>query len=260
MMNVKYKLSIFLLVSGFLYPHNISESDKSDIIYGSLSDYIFLGAKHMITGYDHILFLVGVIFFLSKYSDIIKFVTIFTLGHSLTLIFATIFKVSANYFLIDAVIAFSVIYKGFENLDGFKSILKVNPPNLLYMIFLFGLIHGFGLSTRLQQLNLYEQDNLILSILSFNVGVEFGQIGALLIVYPILLVLKDNSIHKISKYLNFGLVIAGIILLIFQLKGFVGSMDHHIHNEPNVSNKEDKIHKLDEHSIFHKESKEHSHD
>ena len=115
----------------------------------------------MVTGYDHILFLVGVIFFLTKLPDIIKFVTAFTIGHSITLIFATFYKITANYYLIDAVIAFSVIYKGFENLDGFKKVFFRNAPNLILMVFLFGLIHGFGLSTRLQQLHLNE-DSLLL--------------------------------------------------------------------------------------------------
>ena len=156
----------------------------------------------MITGYDHILFLIGVIFFLTRFSDIVKFVTAFTIGHSITLIIATLFKITANYYLIDAVIAFSVIYKGFENLDGFKKWLSINPPNLVLMVFLFGLIHGFGLSTRLQQISL-GGNNLIYSILSFNVGVELGQIAALTIVFPFLLLMRGKFFEKISKLTNF---------------------------------------------------------
>ena len=145
-----HKLTLLFLSVGLVFSHGISDSDKVQIAHGSLMDYLYLGAKHMITGYDHILFLIGVIFFLTRFSDIVKFVTAFTIGHSITLIFATFFQITANYYLIDAVIAFSVIYKGFENLDGFKKWFSINPLNLVLMVFIFGLIHGFGLSTRLQ--------------------------------------------------------------------------------------------------------------
>ena len=246
----KYKIALLLLSSGFMFPHGISESDKTEIVQGSLMDYLYLGAKHMITGYDHILFLIGVIFFLTRYLDIVKFVTAFTVGHSITLIFATLFKISANYYLIDAVIAFSVIYKGFENLGGFKKWLGKNPPNLILMVFIFGLIHGFGLSTRLQQLNLTDH-NLIYSILSFNVGVELGQIAALLIAFPLLLMIRGESFKKISVLLNWGLIISGILLLIYQLYGyftFESYHDHeidqkHIELEEQNDNNEEKSHK-----------------
>ena len=110
------KIFLFLTLSGFLYPHGVREGTKLDL----LSDCVREGAIHMITGYDHILFLIGVVFFLRSYLDIFKFITAFTVAHCVTLIFATLFEIRANAFLIDAVIAFSVIYKGFENLDGFK--------------------------------------------------------------------------------------------------------------------------------------------
>jgi len=223
------KIVAFIILCGLIFSHGISESDKIEIVQGSLIDYLFLGAKHMITGYDHILFLIGVIFFLTRFSDIVKFVTAFTIGHSITLIFATLFKITANYYLIDAVIAFSVIYKGFENLDGFKRWLSINPPNLILMVFMFGLIHGFGLSTRLQQINLGD-NNLIYSILSFNLGVELGQIAALAIVFPLLLLIKGKSFEKLSKISNWGLIIAGVLLLIYQLNGFFME-DEHFHNE-----------------------------
>ena len=103
----------------------------------------------MIRGYDHLLFLFGVIFFLTEFKDIVKFITTFTAGHCITLIAATFMGISANYFLVDAVIALTVIYKGFDNLDGFKKFFKCESPNLLLLVFIFGLIHGFGLSTRL---------------------------------------------------------------------------------------------------------------
>lgn len=246
----KYKIFLFPIIAGLIFPHGISESDKTEMIHGSLMDYLYLGAKHMITGYDHILFLIGVLFFLTKYRDIVKFVTAFTIGHSITLILATLYKISANYYLIDAVIAFSVIYKGFENLDGFKRWFHKKPPNIILMVFIFGLIHGFGLSTRLQQLNLTDH-NLILSILSFNVGVELGQILALLIVFPLLLLIRGDSFKKISFLLNWGLIFLGMLLLVYQLNGYFTSEtkdDNHVHE------KKSKVH---QHSH---DNKEHSHD
>src|SRR5215203_1235470 len=158
--------------------HGISDADKQGILEGGNLEYIKLGATHMLTGYDHLLFLLGVIFFLTKFTDIVKFITAFTLGHCITLVFATLLHIKANFYLIDAVIALTVCYKAFDNLDGFKKYIQIQSPNLLGAVFLFGLIHGFGLSTRLQQLPL-GQDGLVLRILSFNVGVEVGQIIAL---------------------------------------------------------------------------------
>ena len=225
------KIIALIILVGLIFPHGISDSDKIQISQGSLLDYLYLGAKHMITGYDHILFLIGVIFFLTRFSDIVKFVTAFTIGHSITLILATMFKITANYYLIDAVIAFSVIYKGFENLNGFKKYFSINAPNLVLMVFLFGLIHGFGLSTRLQQINLGDH-NLIYSILSFNVGVELGQIAALAIVFPLLMLIRGKFSDKISKFSNWGLIVAGLFLLIFQLYSFFNVDEHH--HEPSI--------------------------
>jgi len=252
----RYKIFLPLILSEFIFSHGISESDKIEIIQGSFMDYLYLGAKHMITGYDHILFLIGVIFFLTRYLDIVRFVTAFTIGHSITLIFATLFKISVNYYLIDAIIAFSVIYKGFENLGGFKKWLRKNPPNLILMVFIFGLIHGFGLSTRLQQLNLID-DNLIYSILSFNVGVELGQIAALLIMFPLLLLIRRDTFDKISELLNWGLIILGMLLLIYQLNGYFTFKDHNNHqiheNEIKLDdhNQNDNNHSDDEHHHNH---------
>ena len=252
MFNLRKIISLVIFF-GLLFPHGISESDKNEIVQGSLIDYLYLGAKHMITGYDHILFLIGVIFFLTRFSDIVKFITAFTIGHSITLIFATLFKITANYYLIDAIIAFSVIYKGFENLDGFKQWLYLRPPNLVLMVFIFGLIHGFGLSTRLQQINLGD-NNLIYSILSFNVGVELGQIAALSIVFPLLLFMRGRFFEKISTLSNWGLIIVGGLLLIYQLHGFI-TIDTHHHGEQNKNQIELNI---DQHN--HKdENHKHSH-
>ena len=171
-------ISACLLTALTAFAHGISDADKQGILEGGNLEYIKLGMTHMLTGYDHLLFLFGVMFFLTRLRDVVKFITAFTLGHCLTLVFATLLHIQANYYLVDAVIALTVCYKAFDNLDGFKKYIGVQAPNLLAAVFLFGLIHGFGLSTRLQTLPL-GQEGLVLRILSFNLGVELGQIMAL---------------------------------------------------------------------------------
>jgi len=228
------KIIISFIFSSFILAHGVSESTVEAMANATLWDYLYFGAEHMVTGYDHILFLIGVLFFLTRYLDIFKFITAFTIAHCITLIFATYFGITANAYLIDAVIAFSVIYKGFENLDGFKKIFSVNAPSLIFMVFIFGLIHGFGLSTKLQEIAAEHSINLSLpQILSFNVGVELGQIAVLLLIYPLLKMLRGRFFDKISRFSNWGLVVAGIFLLVFQLNSFFTDHDHHHeHNEP----------------------------
>jgi hypothetical protein len=200
--------------------HGISDGDKQGILEGGNLEYIKLGATHMLTGYDHLLFLFGVIFFLTKFTDIVKFITAFTLGHCVTLIFATLLHIKANFYLIDAVIALTVCYKAFDNLDGFRKYIQIQSPNLLGAVFLFGLIHGFGLSTRLQQLPL-GHEGLILRILSFNVGVEIGQILALAGMWVFLSNWrKTASFMRLSRVSNILLLAAGLLLLLMQLHGY----------------------------------------
>lgn len=200
--------------------HGISDADKQGILEGGNLEYIKLGATHMLTGYDHLLFLFGVMFFLTRFSDIVKFITAFTLGHCVTLIFAALLHIKANFYLIDAVIALTVCYKAFDNLDGFKKYIGVASPNLLGAVTIFGLIHGFGLSTRLQQLPL-GQDGLVLRILSFNLGVELGQIVALSGMWIVLASWrKTASFMKFSKVANIALMCAGVLLLLMQLHGY----------------------------------------
>ena len=159
---------LFFLMSDAAIAHGISEEDKLRMLNGGYLQYMGLGASHMLTGYDHLLFLFGVVFFLTSFKDIAKFVTAFTVGHCITLIFATFYQITWNYFLIDAFIALSVIYKGFDNNGGFQKYLDMKSPNLLGAVFLFGLLHGFGLSTRLQQLPLGDDSTgILLRILSF---------------------------------------------------------------------------------------------
>jgi hypothetical protein len=249
------KLILLLLCMPLLgWSHGVSQSIMDAMASASLMDFIYFGAEHMVTGYDHILFLIGVVFFLSNYTDIFKFITAFTIAHCITLIFATFYGITANAYLIDAVIAFSVIYKGFENLDGFKKWFSVNAPNLILMVFIFGLIHGFGLSTKLQEVAVASGINLSLAqILCFNVGVEFGQIAVLIILFPLLSLLRGKSFDSISKIANGLLVVAGVCLLAYQLNGYFTDDTHHHQHEKKIEVE------TKEHEHSHGDGQPHSH-
>ncbi len=240
-----FKILLSILTSFYAansFAHGISEEARRAMIEGGYLKYIILGAEHMITGYDHLLFLFGVIFFLKTFKDIVKFISIFTLGHSITLIFATFMGIAANYWLIDAVIAISVIYKGFDNNKGFQEYFGLKKsPNLLWMVFIFGLIHGFGLSTRLQQLPLGDKGfEMLVRIISFNIGVELGQIVGLVIM--LLIITQMRKLHlfaRLSRVFNDGIMLAGFMLLLMQLHGYLHSTgsdefgfseDNHLHH------------------------------
>lgn len=237
--------TVFLLFIGLfivapeLSAHGMSEADKQAILEGGNMRYLWLGATHMLTGYDHLLFVFGIIFFLTSFRDIVKYITAFTLGHSVTLIFATFNYIQLNYFIIDAIVALSVCYIAFVNIDGFRKYLHITPPNLLFMIVLFGLIHGFGLSTRLQELPL-SKDDLLLNIISFNVGIELGQVAALTVMILVLAGWrKAKSFQAFSLASNYALIFAGITLFLSQMHGyqhaaypdeFAFSSDNHFHD------------------------------
>jgi len=222
------KVILILINTTFLFAHGVSESIASAMSDASFFGWAWFGGEHMVTGYDHVLFLIGVLFFLTNYFDIFKFITAFTVAHCSTLIFATYWDITANAYLIDAIIAFSVIYKGFENLDGFKKLFSINAPNLILMVFTFGLIHGFGLSTKLQEVALGSNIELSLSqILSFNIGVELGQVIVLIILFPLLSLIRGNSFKIMSKICNWILIFCGVFLLIYQLNNY---FNNHTHN------------------------------
>lgn len=213
-------LFVFTLLSQLAYAHGMSEADKLAIIEGGNLRYMWLGATHMLSGYDHLAFVFGIIFFLSTFRDIAKYVTAFTLGHSVTLIYATFNSIQLNYFLIDAVIALSVCYIAFSNIDGFRKYLNIEPPNMLVMIVSLGLIHGFGLSTRLQELPLSE-DDLLLNIISFNVGIELGQISALAVMLILIASWRNRpSFKTFSLVTNYGLIFMGGLLFLMQMHGY----------------------------------------
>ena len=231
------------------WAHGISEEDRQRMLDGSYLQYVGLGASHMLTGYDHLLFLLGVVFFLKTFRDVAKFVTIFTVGHCITLIFATFYGITWNYYLVDAIIAISVIYKGFDNNGGFQRVFDMKSPNLMWAVFIFGLLHGFGLSTRLQQLPLGDDPIAMLwRILSFNLGVEIGQIAALSVMVALLaLWRKRPSFTRFSYVANLGLIYAGVYLLFMQLHGYQHDVapdsfrfpteEHqHVHEDMNIEN------------------------
>ena len=196
---MKFKTYQLALASLLLFPayamaHGVSNADQEILNKGGLLSYIYVGAKHMLTGYDHLLFLTGVIFILNGFKDIFKFISVFTIGHCITLIGATYIGIQGDEHLIDAVIALSVLYKGFENLRGFKK-LNIIPPNLLFMVFVFCLIHGFGLSTRLQSFDV-GTNQFLGKIISFNIGVELGQVIALI---PIVLIINQWKNGRVLK-------------------------------------------------------------
>lgn len=225
-----YFIRVFQMLAGCIFAniflinlamaHGISEADRQLVLEGGNLAYMQLGATHMLTGYDHLLFVFGIIFFLRNFRDIVKYVTAFTVGHSITLIFATFNAIQINYFLIDAIIGLSVCYIAFANIDGFKKFLDVNPPNMMAMITGLGLIHGLGLSSRLQEFPL-DEDGLLLNIISFNVGIELGQIFALmLMILAIDTWRRAHSFAKFSIVSNYILILAGILLFLMQMHGY----------------------------------------
>ena len=169
-------LALALAAGATLSAHGVSGKDAvylQGLDGRAIVPLMYLGAKHMVTGYDHLLFLVGVIFFLYRLKDVVQYVSLFTVGHSLTLLAGVLGGIHANPFLIDAIIGFSVVYKAFENMDGFRRFLGFQPDTRAAVL-VFGLFHGFGLATKLQEFAL-SPNGLVANIVSFNIGVEIGQ-------------------------------------------------------------------------------------
>src|SRR6266702_477248 len=221
-------LGLALLVHGAADPavaHGIGGKDASFVAATRGPDilpFMYLGAKHMVTGYDHLLFILGVIFFLYRMRDVVIYVTLFSIGHSITLLAGVLLKIEVNPYLVDAVIGLSVVYKAFDNLGGFKSVFGVQPNNRV-AVASFGLIHGFGLATKLQALRL-NPNGLLPNMLGFNVGVEIGQIIALAVILAILLPWRRTaSFERSAVAANALILTAGFMLMEYQLAGyFVG--------------------------------------
>ena len=216
---------ILSLLSITAYAHGVDDETQKFLLGNkgvAFGPFLYIGAKHMITGYDHLLFLVGVIFFLYKTREILIYVSFFTIGHSLTLLFGVMADININAFLIDAIIALSIVYKGFDNLGGFKQFLG-KQPNTKVAVLVFGLFHGFGLASKLQEFK-FDKEGLLTNLLGFNLGVEIGQFLALGLVLLVLSVWRRyDSYIKFANLTNVMLMAAGFVLFGFQLAGYFTS-------------------------------------
>ncbi|GJD73623.1 HupE/UreJ family protein [Methylobacterium goesingense] len=213
-----------LLVSGGVaLAHGVAEGDKGYIqeISGvHLVSFVYLGAKHMVTGYDHLLFLAGVIFFLYRVKDIGLYVSLFALGHSTTMLLGVYYEIGINAYLIDAIIGLSVVYKALDNLGAFQRWFGVQP-NTKAATLIFGLFHGFGLATKIQDYDV-ARDGLVPNLLAFNVGVELGQLlalGAILIVMGFWR--RSGGFFRHAYAANVAMMAAGFTLVGMQLTGFL---------------------------------------
>ncbi len=217
-----------LLIAGIIFlsapalAHAISDANAQfvETIDGpAIIVFMYLGAKHMFTGADHLLFLLGVIFFLYRLRDVVLYVSIFTLGHSATLLLGVLGNFGVNSQIIDAIIGISVIYKAFDNLNGFRTLFGFQP-NIKIAIFVFGLFHGLGLATKLQEI-LTSNNGLWTNLLSFNVGVEIGQIAALSLVIGLLTIWrKTDWFQRTSTIVNGAIMCAGFVLTTYHLIGY----------------------------------------
>ncbi|OQM74528.1 HupE/UreJ family protein [Manganibacter manganicus] len=211
-----------VVASGSAYAHAVAEGDKGYIqeISGlHLLSFIYLGAKHMVTGYDHILFLLGVIFFLYRMQHIAIYVSLFAIGHSTTMLLGVYFNVGINSYIIDAIIGLSVVYKALDNISAFQRWLGFQP-NTKVATLLFGFFHGFGLSTKIIEYEI-SPDGLVPNLLAFNVGVEIGQLlalGAILIVMSYWRLKPSFWRHAYSA--NVAMMTAGFVLTGYQIAGF----------------------------------------
>lgn len=205
-----------------LLAHGVSVGDKGYIqeTFGvRLVPFLYLGAKHMVTGYDHILFLCGVIFYLYRVRDIATYVTLFAVGHSSTLILGVLTTISVSPYLIDAIIGFSVAYKALDNVGAFQKWFGVQPnPRVATLV--FGLFHGFGLATKLLDFEM-DPEGLVQNLLAFNVGVEVGQMLALTVVLIAMSYWRRSPSFLRSGFTaNMLLLVAGLLLVGYQLTGY----------------------------------------
>ena len=208
--------------SNMALAHAVTQGDKGYIqeIFGvHLIPFMYLGAKHMVTGYDHILFLFGVIFFLYRMKYIAIYVSLFALGHSLTMITGVMLNFGINAFIIDAIIGFSIVYKALDNLGAFQRWFGVQP-NTKIVTLIFGLCHGFGLASKVIEYEI-AKDGLLPNLIAFNVGVELGQLLAL---STILIAMgwwrRTESFHRYAYTANVIMMVAGFVFIGMHLTGY----------------------------------------
>ena len=213
-----------LLASALAQAHGIAGDDQAFLLRATgahIGPYVYLGAKHMVTGYDHLLFLAGVIFFLYRLKDVAVYVTLFAIGHSTTLLLGVLAGWHVNAYLVDAVIGLSVVYKAFENLGGFRHLAF--EPNTKGAVLFFGFFHGLGLATKLQDLAL-SRDGLVTNMVSFNIGVEIGQLLALsLILIAFNVWRRSGGFFRHAFASNVVLMAAGFGLAGYQLTGYLST-------------------------------------
>lgn len=209
------------LFASFAFAHGVAGRDAEFVAQSAgahIIPFIYLGAKHMVTGYDHLLFLFGVIFFLYRLKDVALYVTLFAVGHSVTLLGGVLGSVHVNAYIVDAIIGLSVVYKALDNMQAFNALGW--QPNNKAAVLIFGLFHGFGLATKLQELAL-AQEGLVTNMVAFNVGVELGQflaLGGILIIMNYWR--RTASFLRHAYVTNVVLMTAGWILVGYQLTGF----------------------------------------
>jgi len=219
----KYTGLLLLLVAALpVFAHGVAEGDADYIqrISGvAFIPYMYLGAKHMFTGYDHLLFLAGVIFFLYKMKDVALYVSLFAVGHSITLLLGVLGGIRADAYIVDAIIGLSVVYKAFENMGGFQRMgITIDTR---HAVFLFGLAHGFGLSTKLQDLTI-SSDGLVSNMIAFNIGVELGQLAALTIMLLAFQFWRQSpSFIRAAFTTNLVIMSAGFMLFGYQVTGYL---------------------------------------
>jgi hypothetical protein len=225
LLRILFVLLLVVVASSVASAHGVDDATRRFLLENqgaAVVPFLYIGAKHMVTGYDHLLFLVGVIFFLYRNKDVVIYVSYFTLGHSLTLLLGVLAEVSLNAYLIDAIIGLSVVYKGFDNLGGFKRVLGFQP-NTKAAVLIFGLFHGFGLATKLQEFAI-PSDGLLTNLISFNVGVELGQFVALgFVLIVISYWRRHRSFFRMAATTNILLMSGGFVLVGFQVAGYVVS-------------------------------------
>ncbi len=226
---VLHALLLLTLTLAFALPgldaalaHAVAEGDKGyiqEITGVNLVPFVYLGAKHMVTGYDHILFLFGVIFFLYRLQHIAIYVSLFALGHSATMLLGVYFNVGINSYIIDAIIGLSVVYKALDNMGAYQRWLGFQP-NTKAATLIFGLFHGFGLSSKILDYNI-SPDGLVPNLLAFNVGVEIGQLTALaMILIAMGYWRRTNSFWRHAYAANTVMLTAGFVLIGYQLTGY----------------------------------------
>jgi hypothetical protein len=204
------------------FAHGVAEGDAV-FIQGTqgpaIWEFLYLGAKHMVTGYDHILFLIGVIFFLYRMKDVGVYVSLFTVGHSVTLLAGVLGGINADAYIVDAVIGLSIVYKAFDNMGGFKQFFGYQP-NTKLAVAIFGLFHGFGLATKLQDFAL-SSEGLVTNIISFNIGVEFGQLTALTVILLFFAFWRTQpGFLRHAFVTNAVLMLGGFLLTGYQIVGY----------------------------------------